>query len=171
MFKNTKSPHSDYLARPRAGLSKWTLSGGRHSPSFFSQLARFCWVHFLWLTVTILDSWWAEITLLDYSISVYPTGTCEADNFEMKLALKQPASCGWLVSDKLLFLWQGRCRAEGLLLAWLENGTGLSRQGRYSLGCLTEIQRECGETTVMKKGDTEEMGRRETQACNYCLFN
>lgn len=91
-------------------VSKWILSGGPRSssqiPTSMScrlvQLAGFCWVHFLWLTVTILvvaDSWWAERSLLEYSRSADPTGACVRQIIlVVNLALEQPGSCGWLVS-------------------------------------------------------------------------
>lgn len=95
---------------------------------WFIQVADLWWVHFLWLTATILviaDSWWEERSLLECLRSADQADVCEADNscleigpettwilwlisFSGKEAVKQRVSCclGWVRSS--LFLW-GTC--------------------------------------------------------------
>lgn len=147
-------------------VSKWILSGGPRSSSqiptsvscCFVQLAGFCWVHFLWLTVTILvaaDSWWAERSLLEYSRSADPTGACVRQIIlVVNLALEQPGSRGWLVS------LAGRLSSRGSPVALARarsSGSPGTRTGLYRHGCfgpsscLTEEKRKCGDIVMMKR--------------------
>lgn len=138
------------------------------------QLAALCWVHFLWLAVTILvtatDSWWVESSLLGVlEVSGPNWRVCDADYSSSETGpeavwIRQTVSLAAMLSSRGSPVSLAETRGLSFLGTW----AGLCRHWCHTLACLAVWQRERGRGGVWrnvwwKEAVSEEAAWKGTQ--------